>query len=350
LHYSIQAINHQMKYIFFPLLFFILSVVSAQQTSKTLEALRASKSPHIDGVLDEDFWKNAEDAKDFVMFQPGEGDKERENKKTIVKVAYDNEAIYFAAVLYDDEPEKIPMQFGGRDEIRNVDFFLIGINPFNDGQNDYEFLVMSTGAQADARISDGREDWSWNAVWENAVTVNEDNWTIEIKIPYSALRFANTPVQTWGINFHRRINSLNEQYVWNYIDKKFGSYTQYSGSLTGLKDIKPPTRLSFYPYASSNYFVEGDDKEFNMNFGLDLKYGINESFTLDVTLIPDFGQTAFDDQVLNLGPFEQMYQEKRAFFTEGTELFDKGRLFYSRRIGNAPVGGDDVEDGLGEHE
>lgn len=329
---------------------FVFSLCHSQVKIKSVHALRIDKTPVIDGVLDEVFWKNAESAQDFVMFQPGDGGSERENKRTVVKIAYDDEAIYFGATMYDDKPEEIPMQFGARDQIGQVDFFQININPNNDGQNDTKLVVMSTGAQADAKVSSNEEDFSWNAVWESNVKVNSNSWVAEIKIPYSELRFSNSAIQTWGINFHRKINKLNEQYVWNYIDKKIGIYTQYAGSLEGIKNIKPPTRLSFSPYTYVSHTSYNGNSESDYSVGLDLKYGINESFTLDATLIPDFGQTAFDNLVLNLGPFEQQYAEKRSFFTEGTELFSKGGLFYSRRIGNAPVGYDMVETNLTENE
>lgn len=329
---------------------FIFSLCHSQVKIKSVHALRIDKTPVIDGILDEVFWKNAESAQDFVMFQPGDGGSERENKRTVVKIAYDDEAIYFGATMYDDKPEEIPMQFGARDQIGQVDFFQININPNNDGQNDTKLVVMSTGAQADAKVSSNEEDFSWNAVWESNVKVNSNSWVAEIKIPYSELRFSNSAIQTWGINFHRKINKLNEQYVWNYIDKKIGIYTQYAGSLEGIKNIKPPTRLSFSPYTYVSHTSYNGNSESDYSVGLDLKYGINESFTLDATLIPDFGQTAFDNLVLNLGPFEQQYAEKRSFFTEGTELFSKGGLFYSRRIGNAPVGYDMVETNLTENE
>ena len=330
--------------------FFIFSLSHSQEKIKSVNALRIVSPPSIDGVLDEDFWKNAEPAQNFQMFKPGDGGEERENMKTVVKIAYDDEAIYFGATMYDVNPKAIPLQFGGRDEFGQVDFFLISINPNNDGQNDTEFVVMSTGAQGDAKVSSKGEDFSWNAVWESDVKINGDSWVAEIKIPYSALRFSNSTEQTWGVNFHRKINTLNEQYVWNYIDKKVGLFTQYAGLITGIKNITPPTRLSFSPYAFAAVNSYNGDSKTDYAVGMDLKYGINESFTLDATLIPDFGQTAFDDQVLNLGPFEQQYDEKRSFFTEGTELFNKGNLFYSRRIGNTPVGYGNVQSDLNENE
>ncbi|WP_299527257.1 DUF5916 domain-containing protein [uncultured Lutibacter sp.] len=339
-----------MKKFFLIICLLYFSYSYSQLDKKSVNALRINEAPLIDGTLNEDFWQKTDIAKDFIMLSPGDGGNERKTNKTTVKIAYDDEAIYFGATMYDDKPTEIPMQFGGRDEIGNVDFFLIAINPNNDGQNDTYFAVTSTGSQSDAKVTSDDEDFSWNAVWESDVKVNADSWVVEIKIPYSALRFSNSNEQTWGVNFSRKISNLNEEYTWNYIDKKKGISAQYSGLINNINNIKPPTRLNFSPYASSTYTTFDGDSEFNNNIGLDLKYGINESFTLDVTLIPDFGQTAFDNQVLNLGPFEQRYSEKRSFFTEGIELFDKGNLFYSRRVGNSPVGYENIEENLSSNE
>ena len=318
-----------------PLLFAIVS--NSQENKKNLRSVRISKAPVIDGVLDDDAWVNADVAKDFVMFRPSSGTPERENQKTEVRVVYDDEAIYFGAYLYDDKPDEIPKQFANRDNFGACDWFGIMINPNNDSQNDTEFFIQVTGNQADAKSSAFDEDFSWSAVWDSEVNIVSDGWVVEVKIPYSALRFSNEKVQTWGLNFHRLFYNSREQFTWNFIDRTKGIIQQYAGTLSGIENIKPPTRLSFSPYASAAYDTYDGDNTFTKNIGLDVKYGISESFTLDATLIPDFGQTAFDDIVLNLGPFEQQYQEQRPFFTEGTELFSKGNMFYSRRIGNTPV-------------
>ncbi|MDV7188123.1 DUF5916 domain-containing protein [Lutibacter sp. TH_r2] len=320
----------------FLFLFVFISHAQINLNPKILNITRTEKAPKIDGVLDENFWQNSEVAKNFVMFRPGFGDKEHPNKKTEVKVAYDNEAIYFGAYLFDDDIKNIALESSTRDNFGQVDWFGIMINPLNDGLNDTEFFIQATGNQADAKATVDSEDFSWSGVWESAVKIDADKWVVEVKIPYSALRFSNNKEQIWGLNFHRRIQNTKEQFVWNPIDKTKGYIQQYAGILKGFKNIKPPVRLSFSPYASANYSIFDSDKKFDTSFGMDVKYGISESFTLDATLIPDFGQTAFDNLILNLSPFEQEYSEKRAFFTEGTELFSKGDLFYSRRVGNSP--------------
>lgn len=324
-----------MKPAFSLFIFLCFIFTSAQETKKNLVTKRVSNPPKIDGVLDDDAWQNADIAKDFVMFQPAAGDPEPKNQRTEVRVVYDDEAIYFGAYLYDDQV--VPKQIANRDNFGIVDWFEASINPNNDSQNDTDFLVQTSGNQLDAKSSPDGRDFSWSAVWDSEVTVVEDGWIVEMKIPYSALRFSNQEVQTWGINFRRRFANTRNQYTWNLIDPTKGRKQQYAGTLTGINNIKPPTRLSFSPYASAEYNSFDGENTFSKSIGLDVKYGISESFTLDATLIPDFGQTAFDEIELNLGPFEQRFAEQRPFFTEGTEIFNKGNMFYSRRIGNKPI-------------
>jgi hypothetical protein len=348
------------KIYLFLICLFAFSLSYSQNHKKSVSAERVSKGPEIDGKLDDVAWQNVEEAQNFVMFKPGNGDPEPAERRTTVKTVYDDQAIYFGVYLYDDQPDLIPKQFGPRDDVGQVDLFQVSLNPNNDGQNDTDFVVMSTGVQADSKTNASRfgnssssftrKDYSWSAVWYSKTSLVEDGWIIEMKIPYSALRFANTAVQTWGINFQRLMHRHNEHYSWNYMDKSKGEIPQYAGELTGIENIKPPTRLNFSPYASTSYATFDGASEFNHNLGMDLKFGINEGFTLDATLIPDFSQVAFDDQILNLSPFEEKYDEQRPFFTEGTELFEKARIFYSRRIGNTPVGKGDVEDALEDEE
>ena len=307
-------------------------------SKRSYEAKRIGTAPTIDGLLDDTIWKEVPSSTDFVMLEPGDGTPSRTTHPTFVKLAYDDEAIYIAASMIDDEPERILRQFTQRDNIEQSDFFVIDINTYNDGENQTRFVITSAGAIADAKMTGNNEDYSYNVVWEGEISFDEKGWYAEIKIPYAALRFPKKEEQLWSIQFGRKILHLNEDYTWNYIDKSIGKNTQYNGLLTGIQNIDPPVRLSFYPYASAEIDNFEGSTTSNFSAGLDFKYGISDAFTLDATLIPDFGQTAFDNVELNLGPFEQAFGENRAFFTEGTELFTKGNLFYSRRIGDTPLG------------
>ncbi|GIQ57505.1 hypothetical protein Flavo103_06410 [Flavobacterium collinsii] len=304
---------------------------------KILQAQLTKENILIDGKIDEPAWKNVTPASDFVMYQPDNGKPIPDNQKTEVRVLYNNDAIYIAALLYDD-PNKILKEISQRDNFGTADLFGVFINGFNDGQQNFQFFVSAADVQGDCIMTDANgEDYSWDAVWISKAVLNDKGWAVEIKIPYAALRFSGEDKQTWGINFFREIRRERKKYTWNLIDTKIGTFTQQNGNLEGIVNIKPPTRLFFMPYAS--YYLNASDgqKTFaTLKGGMDIKYGINDAFTLDAILIPDFGQTKYDDQILNLGPFEQQFNENRAFFTEGTDLFNKGNMFYSRRIGGKP--------------
>ncbi|NNE56403.1 MAG: hypothetical protein HKN32_10310, partial [Flavobacteriales bacterium] len=226
---------------------------------------------------------------------------------------------------------------------------------FQDGINGFEFITTPAGVQFDALISTFGEDSNWNAVWQCETSITDEGWFVEMKIPYSAIRFPSKPEQTWDVNAFRTIRRLREQSFWNFVDPELPGFVQQSGVLHGVSNIQPPPRLFFYPYASAYMQVEKTDEGeiatgSSYNGGMDVKFGISDAFTLDMTLIPDFGQVQSDNQVLNLSPFEVRFNERRQFFTEGTELFNKGGLFYSRRIGGRPVNLDQVADQLSPEE
>lgn len=305
---------------------------------KVLQTKFISESITIDGKLDEKIWESASEASNFIMFEPDNGKPISDLKKTNVKVIYDNDAIYIAAILYDNEPTKILKEITKRDEFGTSDLFGVFINGFNDGQQDFQFYVNAADGQADCLTTDANgEDYSWDAVWNSKVVITDKGWVVEMRIPYAALRFSGEKKQTWGLNFFREIKRDRQKYTWNLIDTKVGTFTQQAGTLEGIENIKTPTRLFLLPYSSFYLNANANQKTYGtLKGGLDIKYGINDAFTLDAILIPDFGQTKYDDQILNLGPFEQQFNENRPFFTEGTDLFSKGNLVYSRRIGGSP--------------
>ncbi len=322
----------------------------SQTQLKTLEAVRVQKAPKIDGIANDPQWQKAHEATGFYMFKPGDGDPLPKKFDTKIKVVYDDVALYILALMKDPDPGKITRIFGLRDQTIQADQFSVIINPFSTPNNNYLFAVYASGSQLDGNDPKGR-DLSWNAVWKSEVSITKDGWLVEMAIPYSALRFQNEAVQTWSIGFFRHIDRIREDYSWTYIDKtKTGDMVQFLGKLTNLKNLKPPVRLSLYPYTSVVHTRFDGQNHTDFGFGMDLKYGLSESYTLDATLIPDFSDTPYDELQLNLGPFEQYYQEKRQFFTEGFDLFNKARLFYSRRIGGTPSGYYDVTSQLNGEE
>jgi hypothetical protein len=181
------------------------------------------------------------------------------------------------------------------------------------------------------------EDYNWDAIWDSEVKITNFGWVVEMKIPYAALRFSKAAKQTWGLNFMREIKRDAQKYTWNFVDAKIAAVITQEGVLEGIENIKTPTRLFLIPYTSAYYQQDNYNSDKTFKAGMDIKYGINDAFTLDAILVPDFGQTKFDNAILNLEPFEQQLNENRPFFTEATDLFSKGNLFYSRRIGGAPT-------------
>lgn len=313
---------------------------------KSLQATRINETIHLDGELSEAAWKSAPVATDFIQLQPDPHKAALE--KSEVKILYDDVAIYIGAVMYDTSGKEINTTLSQRDIMDNADWFGVFIDCYRDGLNGVGMIITASGVQNDAKYSVLGEDFNWDAVWDCKVKVNDHQWTAEFKIPYSALRFPADAEQTWGINFGRFITHSREKSFWSEIDPEVNGFLNQAGQLTGIKNIRPPVRLALYPYVAAYYenyydkYNKPSENRYGANGGLDLKYGINDAFTLDMTLVPYFGQVQSDAQVLNLSPFEVHFDEKRQFFTEGTELFNKGGLFYSRRVGGTPILYNDV--------
>lgn len=355
-------------------LLLFVSITKGEETSDTLKkysATRISVPVKIDGKLDEDAWKNIQPISDFVMARPIEGGTPTE--KTEVKILYDNTAIYIGAMMYDSQPDSILHEMGLRDAIDpanpngfsdiNADDFRIVFDPYNTRQDAYDFTLYASGVQQDSRFS----DYTFDAVWESSAKINEQGWIAEIKIPYSAIRFPKKAIQQWAFQITRSIRRKREFLQWNLTPSTAYNGLLYWANLNGIENIKPPLRLSLTPYLSGSYEIsplyeqdgkkiDKDQNKYNFNNaysyrgGADLKIGLDERFTLDLTLLPDFSQVKSDNKIVTLGYEEITYDENRPFFKEGTELFSKGDLFYSRRIGSLPGGFYDVESELEDGE
>jgi hypothetical protein len=306
---------------------------------KIYTATRTTTPPEIDGLLEATIWQQSPKAENFVQLDPLPGGPSYQESS--VQVLYDDDAIYIGAILYDTAPDSILKELSPRDQIANTDWFALQIDPYNAGQIAFEFAVTPSNIQIDRRITAPDEiDSSWDAVWISAVSITEEGWVVEIEIPYSALRFPSTQEQTWSINFGRYIRRVRQEMWWNEKNPSIRNTLFQNGILTGIGNIKSPPRISISPflagYADKNNRNVQAPWRTNLTGGMDLKIGLSDAFTLDMALIPDFGQVRFDDQVLNLTPFEIQFEDNRPFFTEGTELFQRSDLFYSRRIGERP--------------
>lgn len=335
----------------FPLIFFYLSPATAQPehdshgkldsvylVRKTIEAHRIAAPPKIDGELNESFWQTLPVADNFIEYSPWNGTTPE--FQTRVMFAYDDQAFYIGAIMYDPHPDSICKELGRRDQIEqlNTDYISFDILPYNDALNMFEFKVSPANLQSDTKYSPVGQNVNWDAVWESAARITKEGWIVEIKIPYSALRFPKAKEQVWGINMWRHLRRYNEWSTWCFVDNKVRELFNYYGEVAGIRNINPPIRLSFSPYVTGYIEKNPENKKWSylLRGGMDVKFGITQSYTLDMMLIPDFGQVQSDDIILNLSPFEVRYDEKRQFFTEGTELFDKCGIFYTRRVGSLP--------------
>lgn len=336
----------------FSLIFFFILGVSLQATSdpvtskvKEIDAIRIDDKPIIDGELEEHFIRSNFKADNFTTFEPIPGLPSE--YQTEVTINYNDQAIFISAKLYDDNPESIIKDLCPRDRTTNTDFFGITFDPYQTGLTGYTFVVTAAGVQVDIKRTGDMEDASWNDVWKSAVKFDEKGWNVEMEIPYSALRFPTGEVNDWNIQLFRSVRSKREMSFWNPVDPEVDGLLTQMGTLKNIRNIDAPLRLSVTPYIgfqmntlpSANGSVEFSPK---MAGGLDLKYGINEAFTLDMILVPDFSQVRSDIQVLNLSPFEVQFNENRPFFTEGLELFSTANIFYTRRIGGNAFRRDEI--------
>ena len=317
----------------------------------------------IDGVLDDAAWRRASVATGFVQFEPTEGDPASE--RTEARVLYGDGAIYVGIRAYDSSPDSIVGQLSRRDQVGYSDLVGVVIDSYFDKRTAFHFMVNPVGVKADLyRFDDVQEDDSWDAVWDVAVTTDDQGWTAEFRIPYSQLRFRSVEEQTWGINFVRAIARRQEQSVWAPISRQDGGIVSRFGELTGLRNLDAPSRMEVMPYSlarlerapgdPANPFYRGNATMGTV--GADVKYGVTSDLTLDVTINPDFGQVEADPAQVNLSAFESFYPERRPFFVEGSGIFNFGlalgdgddaneSLFYSRRIGRTPQGRADPGDG-----
>ncbi|HUE95890.1 MAG TPA: DUF5916 domain-containing protein [Longimicrobiaceae bacterium] len=324
-------------------------------------AVRATESIEVDGRLEEAGWAAAPVIDTFTQLDPEEGAPGTE--RTEVRIAYDDGAIYVGAMLYDSGP--VSTRLVRRDgDFSNSDAFAVILDSFHDHQTAYSFRVNPSGVQQDAVISGGggRGDQSWDPVWEVATRVTEEGWVVELRIPFSQLRFSRASRQSWGIQLERTIHRKQEETIFAFTPKLERGGVPAYGHLEGLEEIRPARRLELLPFVSAraeyreiapaaevafdNPFRSGSD--YFGDAGLDLKYGITSNLTLDATVNPDFGQVEVDPAVINLTAFETRFEERRPFFVEGADIFrfaeggpagSTGRppqLLYSRRIGRAP--------------
>ena len=327
-----------------------------------VQAVRSNTVIVIDGRLDDEVWLRAPAATTFTQRDPDEGKPSTE--LTELRVAYDDGALYVGVRMHDREPSRIVRQLSRRDQEAEADGFWLYVDPHHDHLTGAVFSVSAAGVQGDSAVyNDSSQDGSWDAVWESGVKIDEGGWTVEMRIPFSQLRFTASEQHTFGINALRYIQRKNERAWLVHVPKTESGLASRMGHLEGLNGVSPHRTLELLPYLSSRaeYVAPAsagdpfnDGTRLFGSAGLDLKYRPTSSLTLDGTINPDFGQVEVDPAVVNLTAFETFFEEKRPFFIEGANIFSNfGRggansfwgfnrsepiIFYSRRIGRSPQG------------
>ncbi|MBI4363966.1 MAG: carbohydrate binding family 9 domain-containing protein [Candidatus Latescibacteria bacterium] len=307
----------------------------------SIHAYRISESERIrmDGRLDDPAWQNAEAGRGFKVWEPDRGSLPSE--ETVFKTAYDQDAIYFAVACLERDPAKISSHLSRRDRFSKSDIVSIYIDPYFDRTTGYNFKINPLGVLLDSYMyNDGDRDDDWDAVWQAQTYQDAEGWYVEVRIPFSAIRYRTADSMTWGLEVYRYMHGRGEDTAWVTWDRNTRGFISRFGQVTGIEGIRPPRQLEVLPYVvgrttDPSTGAPPDRLEKFENVGADLKYGVTTDLTLNATVQPDFGQIEADPAVLNLSPFETFYNEKRPFFVEGSRFFQHPdfNLFYSRRIG-----------------
>ncbi len=325
------------------------------------QAMRTDAAIQVDGRLDEAIWSEAPVIDAFTQIEPIEGAPA--SQRTEVRIVYDSDAVYVGAMLYDTGP--LSTFLARRDaSMSESDAFIVSFDSYLDRQTAYRFATNPSGMIHDQIVSSGSADSSWDPIWDVATEVTDEGWSVEMRIPFSQLRFRPDEVQTWGLQLERRIHRNQEEAAFAFTPRLEQSGVHRFGLLEGIRGIESGQRLELLPYmvGRAEYLHGLDDPSVDFpnpyrsgsdwftDFGMDLKYSLSSNLTLDATVNPDFGQVEMDPAVINLTAFETRFDERRPFFVEGQDIFrfseggPRGsvgtmpQLLYSRRVGRAPQG------------
>tara|TARA_R110000868_G_scaffold378658_3_gene644176 strand:+ start:34071 stop:36281 length:2211 start_codon:yes stop_codon:yes gene_type:complete len=321
-------------------------------TANEFTAVFTANAPRIDGNLDDDIWKLIEPITQFTQVWPSDGSPPTEDSE--VRIAYDQDNLYFALKFFDKNPELIRaknLERGGRND--RDDHAVIALDTYMDGRNAYLFEMNALGTQDDATITDETitiTSFSWDAVFRSETVIDDEGWSMEVSIPFRQLRFPESDELEFGLMISRVINRKNERVIWPAIGLEYGNFSamaavsQY-GTLKGIKNISRGKNLEIKPYIitgvqeiRNDLAIEATDVKEEFDAGIDVKYGLSSNLTLDITVNTDFAQVEADNVQLNLTRFNLFFPEKREFFLERSGLFEHGNLrstqtFFSRKIG-----------------
>ena len=317
-------------------------------TSTAATASRATVAPTLDGVDDDELWRDAPAITQFRQHDPVEDGDPR--YRTEARVGYDSKYLYVFVRAFDPHPDSVMAFLSRRDGRTQSDYIHLMVDAYLDRRTGFRFSTNPLGVKRDVYISnDGNEDLSWDGVWEVATKVDSLGWTAEYRIPFGQLRYPQAATHTFGFAIWRDIARHNERVSWPLYRRTRQGFVSQWGEVSGFEGIAAPRRLEFVPYSVATNLpkpVPGASvRRQEFTFGADVKYGVTSNLTLDGTVNPDFGQVEADPASLNLTAFEQFFEERRPFFLEGAGTFNfaggggmmgSSSVFYTRRIGRGP--------------
>lgn len=344
-----------------------LTMQESQVDVPQTRAVQTETAPTLDGnVADDPAWDSSLPIVDFWQTTPNHGDAASE--RTEVRVVYTDRALYVGVICYDREPDRIIVSDSRRDApLDETDSFAFILDTYLDGQNGFVFGTNPAGIEFDAQVtkegqggffsrqqagSGGGLNINWDGSWDVRTQITDIGWSAEFEIPFRTLRFPAADIQTWGANFQRNIRRHNERSFWTRMPRQYNLYrVSRAGRMSGL-GVPQPRNLQVTPYLlgqADRQAVEpsGTDTNLGQDVGVDLKYSLTPSMTLDATYNTDFAQVEVDEQQINLDRFSLFFPEKRPFFLENAGLFSVGvsefsgqevEIFFSRRIGIGPRG------------
>ncbi|WP_436414002.1 DUF5916 domain-containing protein [Petrimonas sp.] len=333
----------------------VVTVVSAISfAQEPVQIQKITGHINFDGHVDEEVWQSLPHLP-MVVNTPNFGSQPSEVSE--VMITYDDEYFWVGARLFTKDPTTITANSMKRDEMNlNSDVFGVLLDTYNDNENAYSFSTMPTGARTDVAISDDASlrgvNPDWNTFWDVKTSRDDKGWYVEMRIPFTSLRFQpEDNITTMGVIVNRYISYLNEMVTYPAIDPRYGQTAHLKPSLaTEIQLEIPRTKRPVYisPYIIGGYernrrlnaekteYV--NDNNTPLNAGIDIKYSVTSNLTLDLTVNPDFAQVEADNQQVNMTRYSLFFPEKRAFFQEGSNIFDFNllgftRLFHSRNIG-----------------
>jgi len=309
----------------------------------------ANGGVRIDGRLDDEAWQKATPITDFTQKEPVENAPPTDRME--VRLLYDDDALYVGARMFSSDG-RIQAPLGRRDNTGQAEHILVSFDTFLDRRTAVVFGVTAAGVRIDRFHSSDNEDSfdsGFDPVWRAETQVSGDQWTAELWIPFSQLRFNPQAIQTWGLNLFRFRPTLDEEDYWIVIPRTVRAWSSRFGELSGIANLVPPRRIEALPYIAGGATINGnrdrgnpfdDGKNLQGRVGADVKMGLGPNLTLETAINPDFGQVEADPAEVNLTAFETRFPEKRPFFLEGAQLFNIGHpnFYYSRRIGTRPIG------------